>query len=150
MFKVKLSDGKDYRLDFKTTPLSFQAWQERAIGVLSGDRLDVRKLLDWAAQCNTPIDAVAAEESARSVGLYYEDKVTDINIKLLDGIQGMIDDSLMSRSGNCGEGYGLELWRSLQAEWKGTGNQVLFARYRAFSTTIDQLWESLYRYGNNT
>ena len=55
----------------------------------------------------------------------YEETNADINIKLLDGIRGMIDDNLMIRFCNYGQGHGLELWRSLQAEWKGTGNQVL-------------------------
>ena len=66
-FKLKLPEWKGDRLDFKTKPISFEAWQERARGVFSGDRLDVRRLLDWAAQRKTLIDAAVAKEYARTV-----------------------------------------------------------------------------------
>ena len=93
--------------------------------------------------------------SARSVGFCYSDDVTAVNVKLLDAMASMMADSLLSRARTCGEGHGLELWCSLQAEWKGTGDQVLAARYQAFSffircATIDKFWEPQYHYGNNT
>ena len=55
------------------------------------------------------IDAAMAKKNARSVGLYYEDEIIGISIKLLDGIRGMIDDTLMRRSRNCRDGHGLEV-----------------------------------------
>ena len=60
----------------------------------------------------------------------------------------MMADFLISRTQTCGEGHGLELWRSLAAEWRGGSDQVLAAKLRAYSTparcsTTAKLWEAV-------
>ena len=102
--------------------------------VLSGNRLDVRRLLDWALTCKTPIDAATAQTGARVAGLCYSDDVTNISIKLLDAMTLMMADSLIPVIKNCGEGHGLELWRSFAARWQGRSNQALAATLRAYIT----------------
>ena len=67
-FQVELRNWKAAPLDLTTKPESFLAWQHRAVSVLSGNRVDVRRLLDSALTCKVLIDAVAAQTGARSVG----------------------------------------------------------------------------------
>ena len=73
---MELRNWKATPLDFTTKPESFLAWQHRAVSVLSGNRLDIRRLLDWALTCKAPIDATAAQTGARAVGLCQSDDVT--------------------------------------------------------------------------
>ena len=50
-FQVELRNWKAAPLDLTTKPESFLAWQHRAVSVLSGNRVDIRRLLDWTLTC---------------------------------------------------------------------------------------------------
>ena len=116
--------------------------------VLSTTRPDVRRLLDWAVSCKTPIDASAAQKGALQAELCQWDDVTGVSVTLLDTMMHMIADSLIHDTKICGEGHGFELWRSFNARWHGRSDQVLQATLRAYITptrwsTPLQLWETL-------
>ena len=56
--------------------------------------------------------------------------------------------SLLSRARACEDGRGLELWRKLHAEWRGSTRQVIAAKARKFHDpqrcqSMQQLWEAL-------
>ena len=47
-FRPDLRNWKEAQLDLSVKPEIFKAWQLRALRMLSDDRLDIRRLLDWA------------------------------------------------------------------------------------------------------
>ena len=47
-FRVDVRNWKSAPLDLEAKPDGFLAWHDRALELLSGDRLDVRRLLLWA------------------------------------------------------------------------------------------------------
>ena len=108
-FKPDLRNWKTAPLDLTVMQPAFLAWQARAACVLSTNRPDVRRLLDWALTCKTPIDASAAQKGALEVGLCHWDDVTNVSATLLDTMTHMIADSLIHDTKICGEGHGLEL-----------------------------------------
>ena len=60
----------------------------------------------------------------------------------------IMSDSLFSRARACEDGLGLELWRKLHAEWRGSAPQVIAAKPRKFQDpqrcqSMQQLWEAL-------
>ena len=68
-FKPDLSGWKETKLDLNVNPQVFNAWQTLAISVLSSNRPDIRRLLNWAEKQNTPIDVAAAQTGAQEAGL---------------------------------------------------------------------------------
>ena len=146
-FRVDLRNWKSAPLDLDAKPDSFLAWHDRALGLLSGNRLDVRRLLLWAEQRDTPIDALAEQDGARAAGLVH-DSVESVSFCLFEATKSLLSDSLLSRARSCGDGRGLELWRRLAAEWRGNAPQVLAAKCRRYTdppkcTSLLKLWESL-------
>ena len=133
-FKPDLRNWKTAPLDLTAMQPAFLAWQARAACVLSTNRPDVRRLLDWAVSCKTPIDASAAQKGALQADLCQWDDVTGVSVTLLDTMMHMIADSLIHDTKICGEGHGFELWRSLNARWHGRSDQVLQATLRAYIT----------------
>ena len=75
-FRVDLRNWKRAPLDLAAKPDSFLAWHDRALGLLSGNRLDVRRFLLWAEQRDTPIDAAAEQDGARAAGLVHDEVAT--------------------------------------------------------------------------
>ena len=65
-FRVDTRNWRAANLDLDTRPEGFDAWQNRALAHLSGNRLDVRRLLDWAEKHSGPIDAAAEQLGARA------------------------------------------------------------------------------------
>ena len=126
----------------------FKAWQLRAMRMLSEDRPDVQRLLEWAETHNTTIDSAAAQLGAQVVDLHRCEDVQAISIKILNVLTSMVANSLIPATQSCGEGHGLEFWRSLAARWQGQSKQVVAATLCSFITparcskTLD-LWEVL-------
>lgn len=67
-FRPDLRNWKEAQLDLNVKPEIFKAWQLRALRMLSDDRLDIRRLLDWAEKHDAPIDSAAAQDGARKAG----------------------------------------------------------------------------------
>ena len=60
----------------------------------------------------------------------------------------IMSDSLLSRARACEDGRGLELWRKLHAERRGSAPQFIAAKARQFQDpqrcqSVQQLWEAL-------
>ena len=68
-FKVDIRNWKSAPLDLDVKPEGFLAWRDRALVLLSGNRLDVRRLLQWAEKSSEPLDAAAERRGAQASGL---------------------------------------------------------------------------------
>ena len=71
-----------------------------------------------------------------------------ISIKLLSVLTHMVANSLIPATQSCGDGHGLELWRSFAARWQGQSKQVVAATLCSYITparcsSTMQLWEAL-------
>ena len=146
-FRVDLRNWKGTLLDQRAKPDSYLAWHDRALGALSGNRPDVRRLLLWAEQQETPLDAAAELRGARAVALVY-DEVASVSLSLFEGTKALLADSLLDTARTCGDGRGLELWRRLAAQWRGNAPQVLAAKSRRYfdpqrCSTAAKLWDAL-------
>ena len=142
--------GTHKHLDLLVTPEAYMAWRDRALGFLSKDRQDVRRLLIWAEGHQGPIGPADEATGAGSVGLSLQQQETagDVCHALFEGIKDIINDTLLSRARACGDGRGLELWRKLKSEWEGTAPQVIAAKARRFNDPIRcatalSLWDEL-------
>ena len=143
-----MRNWKTANLDLFTNPEGFIALQYRALGMLSGNRTDVRRLLDWAEPKKAPIDAAMAQQGAEQVGL--TDDVGTVSYILFEAMKQMLADSMLNRARTCGDN-GLELWRALAAEYKGSSDQVLAAKAQSYQypprcATLAKLWEELPRW----
>ena len=108
----------------------FVAWRERALGYLAAERPDIRKLLIWAESQNPTIGATEEKKGAASVGVHGD--ICHISYVILESLKMIMSDSLLSRARACDNGRGLELWRKLYAEWRGSAPQVMAAKAREF------------------
>ena len=147
-FQVDMRNWKTANLDLFANPAGFSAWQYRAIGMLSGNRTDVRRLLEWAELKKAPIDTAMAQQGAEQVGL--TDDVGTVSYILFEAMKQMLADSMLNRARTCGDN-GLELWRALAAEYKGSSDQVLAAKAQSYQypprcATLAKLWEELPRW----
>ena len=68
-FRPDLRKWKEAQLDLSVKPEIFKAWQLRALRMLSDDRLDIRRRLDWAEKHDAPIDSAAAQIGAQKAGV---------------------------------------------------------------------------------
>jgi len=147
-FRVDRRDWGDHkRLDLDTRPDGYVAWRDRALGHLAKDRPDVRRLLLWSEQQGLPIGAPEEPAGAAQVGLDPAN-AEHVSYVLFEAIKSIVADSLLGRARACGDGRGLELWRKLHTEWRGSAPQVVAAKARRFQdpprcTTMAQLWEAL-------
>ena len=66
-FHVEMRNWKATNLDMFANPSGFTAWQDRASGLLTSGRQDIRSFLNWAAKCTIPITAAMAQEGARII-----------------------------------------------------------------------------------
>ena len=137
------------RLDLVSQPDGYLVWRDRALAHLAKDRPDVRSLLVWAekqperiAEATEAIGATQAQlrEGPSSVRL--------VSYTLFDGIKHLLSDNLLGRARACGDGNGLELWRTLHSEWAGSAPQVLSAKSRRYQepsrcSSAVALWDSL-------
>ena len=76
-----------------------------------------------------------------------EENPEQISFTLYNAIKHIISDDLLSRARNA-DNQGVELWRALHAEWKGTSRQVVEAKAVRFQDpprclTMEELWEAL-------
>ncbi len=136
------NDGR--KLDIGTGFDAFQTWKARALMFLSRDRPDVRKLLTWAESQTKEGVASGIATAASNLGVGDLDAV---EFALCDGIQCIIQDSLLSRARSA-NGGGCELWRSLVAEWSGAAPQLKQAKARRYleparSKDMADLWSKL-------
>ena len=127
-FKVDTRNWKGAHLDLDAKPEGFQAWRDRARVHLSGSRLDVRRLLQWAEKSTGPLDAAAEQRGANESGLV--DDVTAVSFALHGGLSFIVSDALMTVGRTCGDS-GMEFWRQLTIHsymaWQrpaGSGNEV--------------------------
>jgi hypothetical protein len=133
-------------LDLDVNPDGFIAWRERALGFLTTDRPDVRKLLLWAEKQSGPITEAEEVRGARET-LMMED-VDRVSYVVFEAVKTIMTDALLGRARACGEGRGLELWRRLHSEWRGSAPQVVAAKARRFQDPtrcgdVKKLWEAL-------
>ena len=136
--------GDHRKLDVGTSYDGFQIWKDRALGFLTRERPDIRKLLMWAETQSK--DSLEAELTAHAARLGVADLPT-VECAIHDGIKVSILDSLLGRARNCLE-RGCELWRSLCAEWSGAAPQLKQAKARQFQEParrkdISDLWSRL-------
>ena len=147
-FQVDMRNWKTANLDLFANPAGFSAWQYLAIGMLSGNRTDVRRLFEWAELNKALIDAAMAQQGAEQVGL--TDDVGTVSYILFEAMKQMLADSMLNRARTCGDN-GLQLWRALAAEYKGSSDQVLAAKAQSYQypprcATLAKLWEELPRW----
>jgi hypothetical protein len=133
-------------LDLDVNPDGFIAWRERALGFLTTDRPDVRKLLLWAERQPGTITEDDEVRGARET-LMMED-VDRVSYVIFEAVKSIMTDALLARARACGEGRGLELWRRLHSEWRGSAPQVIAAKARRYQdparcSDIKKLWEAL-------
>jgi hypothetical protein len=133
-------------LDLDVNPDGFIAWRERALGFLTTDRPDVRRLLLWAERQGGPIAEAEEIRGARET-MMMED-VDRVSYVVFEALKSIMTDALLGRARACGEGRGLELWRRLHSEWRGSAPQVVAAKARRFQdpprcSDIKKLWEAL-------
>ena len=100
-FKVETRNWKSASLDLEVNPEGFLAWRDRALVLLSGNRLDVRRLLVWAEQSTVPLDAAAERKGAHDAGLV--DDVAAVSLALYEGLLSLVSDSLLSQARTCGD-----------------------------------------------
>ena len=122
------TDHKKLGLDMK--PEGFVAWRDRALGYLAAERPDISKLFIWAESQNPTIGATEEEKGAASVVVHGD--ICHISYVIFESLKMIMSDSLLSRARACEDGRGLELWRKLHAEWRGSAPQVIAAKARKF------------------
>ena len=132
-FKVDIRNWKSAPLDLDVKPEGFLAWRDRALVLLSGNRLDVRRLLQWAEKSSEPLDAAAERRGAQASGLV--DDVATVSFALHGGLSFIVSDALLTHYRNCGDS-GLEFWRQLAARWHGNSQQVLAMKSRRSTTQL--------------
>ena len=87
-----MRNWKTANLDLFTNPAGFIAWPYRAIGMLSGNRTDIRRLLEWAELKKAVIDAAMAQQGAEQVGL--TDDVGTVSYIFFEAMTQMQADSM--------------------------------------------------------
>jgi hypothetical protein len=146
-YKVEYKNWGGHRnLDLDVNPEGFVAWRERALGYLSADRPDIRKLLLWAERQVGIIGE--ADELRGFVDCGVAGEPEHVSYVIFEAVKTIMTDALLSRARACGDGRGLELWRRLHAEWRGNAPQVIAAKARRFQdpprcSNIQKLWEAL-------
>jgi hypothetical protein len=138
--------GNNKPLDLDAKPESYAAWRERALGYLAADRPDVRRLLLWAEKQGTQIDENLEKRGAAEARV--AEDVEYISYIVFEAVKGIMSDGLLTRARTCGDGRGLELWRKLHAEWRGSAPQVIAAKARRYQdpercASVQQLWDAL-------
>ena len=93
---------KEQQLDLNVKPENFKTWQLRAVRMLSEDRPDVQRLLEWAEAQTTSIDTAASQVGARTVGLQRCEDVQAISMKMLNLLTSMLANSLIAMTQACG------------------------------------------------
>ena len=132
-FRVDTRNWKAANLDLDARLEGFDAWQNRALVHLSGNRLDVRRLLEWAEKHFGRIDSAAERRGAQETGLV--DDVAAVSFALHNGLSFLVSDALSLEGRTC-SASGLEFWRRIAARWHGNAPQVLTAKVKKFSYPI--------------
>jgi hypothetical protein len=138
--------GNHKLLDLDVNPDGFVAWRERALGFLTTDRPDVRRLLVWAERQTGPI--TENDEVRGAQDTFMMEDVDRVSYVVFEAVKSIMADALLARARACGEGRGLELWRRLHSEWRGSAPQVIAAKARRYqdparSHDMKKLWEAL-------
>ena len=149
-FRVDNRNWGDFkRLDVSGQPELYLVWRDRAIAHLAKDRPDVKALLSWSEKQAVPIDQSKEKEGASASGLVEGPGAADrISYLLYDGIKHLLADTMLGRARACGDGRGLELWRSLHVEWAGSSSHVLGVKTKKYQdpprcSSELGLWEAL-------
>ena len=106
------------RLDLR--PASFQAWHLRAVRWLGGGLTEVENLLELVVKEPAEISATREVELAQSVGLVFP--ISVVSRAIADAIVYTGTDEVAHLAQSLGLGRGLELYRHLHAEYKGSGD----------------------------
>ena len=136
--------GQNKNLDLVAAGDAYLVWHDRALGHLSRERPDVRKLLIWAESQTEEMLVANVVAKAEQLGTQDAELVDDL---LFEGIKYVIHDSLLTRARACNSS-GLELWRRLHSEWEGSAPQLKHAKARKYQDPvrcpgIAALWEAL-------
>ena len=126
----------------------YRDWRDRALGFLTRDRPDVKKLLRWAEEQEEEIDEEAEKKGADIHLFEGAAGITEVTNTLYDGIKHTVDNSLLQKGRDAGEGRGLEFWRKLHLTWLGLKEQVLATKVLSFTEpprcgSMTLLWEAL-------
>jgi hypothetical protein len=131
-------------LDTKTAPAAYLTWRDRALGFLCRESPEVRRLLIWSESQSQEGVASGLEDAATELGVADISKVDYI---LFEAIRHVVSDPLLTRSRAC-EGRGVELWRRIHCEWKGSAPQLKHANAGLYLDPVRlhdaaALWEGL-------
>ena len=106
----------------------YRDWRDRALGFLTRDRPDVKQLLRWAEEQEEEIGEEAEKRGAEKYFAEGAAGATSVANTLFEGIKHTVDNSLLQKGRDAGEGRGLEFWRKLHFTWLGLKEQVLAAK----------------------
>ena len=90
-FRANLRNWKNAPLDLEAKPDSFLVLHDWALDLLSGNRLDMRRLKLWAKHKNSPIDAAAKREGASAAGSVHHD-VESISFIVFEATKSRLAD----------------------------------------------------------
>jgi hypothetical protein len=122
-YKVEPRNWGDHRRpDLDIQHEGVVAWRDRTLGLHSANRPDVRKLLLWAEKQAPAISSVEEQKGTAEANL--RDDVEHVSYVIFETANMIMSHSLLSRTRTCGDGRGLEVWRQLQAECRGSAPQV--------------------------
>ena len=119
------------KLDLDMKPEGFVAWRDRALVTWQPD---IRKLLLWAESQNLTIGTTEEKKGATNAG--EDGDICHISYVNFESLRMIMSGSLLSRAPACEDGRGLELWRKLHAEWRGSAPQVIAAKARKFQSPL--------------
>ena len=145
-YSVQQRDWGDHkRLALLTEPEGYLVWRERALGYLGKDRSDIRDLLVWAEKQSGEVDSVVLQ--AKFAELRIPEQQSRVDYALHTAIKFILDDQILDRA-RFVDGRGVELWRKLHIEWKGTASAVTKAKAMRYQDPIrcsktEDLWTEL-------
>ena len=153
-YRLSVKDwGNRTTLDL-SRPTAYLNWYDQAVDFLAPPgRADIKALLKWAEKQQSPIDLAAEIAGVREVAAMQglrlregEDGVGFISDTILSALRFMIHDNLLGRARAAGRG--LELWRKLRAEARGSAPALAAVKAQQWSqpkqsSSMAALWTDL-------
>ena len=152
-YRLSVKDwGSQAKLDL-TRPTAYLNWYDQALDYLGPpSRPDVRALLKWAETQTVPIDAgreVIAVQELGAQGVHLAEGAAGVGFvseTILAGLRTIIHDNLLGRARAAGRG--LELWRKLRSEARGSAPALAAVKAQQWSqprqsASVAALWTDL-------
>ena len=153
VFRLSAKDwGQQAKLDL-AKPTAYVNWYDQALDYLAPPaRPDIRALLKWAEVQQNPIDHQREVEGVQELavkGIHLVEGVAGVSFisdSLLAGLRTIIHDNLLGRARAAGRG--LELWRKLRSEARGSAPALAAVKAQQWShprqsTSMANLWNDL-------